>query len=198
MKRFGGGANQRLTIGNYEITVEAEALNSQTGFLGTLPVVIPAVILDSVEPDSVVAAADREVILSVAVGHEGDSGHVITANAGYALSNAAVNSADFNVFLIGNNYGIRFAQPMPNSEIEAVVTAEAGCVDGGPTPDADACAPTVLTITATFVPVSFDGAVQTELRAVNTAAEYDHLIVLPAGYAAADASFAVVGALSAA
>ena len=45
LKRFGDGENQRLAIGNYEITVEAEALNSQTGFLGTLPVVITAEIL---------------------------------------------------------------------------------------------------------------------------------------------------------
>ena len=173
LKRYGNEENQRLAIGNYEITVEAEALNSQTGFLGTLPVVITAEILDSVEPDSVVAAADRAVILSVAVGHEGDSGHVITVNAGYALSNAAVDNADFNVFPIGNNYGIRFAQPMPNSEIEAVVTAEAGCTDDAASPAPGECAPTVLTITATFKPVSFDGVVQTELNA-NDDADYDH------------------------
>ena len=194
LKRFGDGENQRLAIGNYEITVEAEALNSQTGFLGTLPVVITAEILDSVEPDSVVAAADREVILSVAVGHEGDSGHVITVNAGYALSSAAVNSADFNVFPIGNNYGIRFAQPMPNSEIEAVVTAEAGCTDDAASPAPDACAPTVLTITATFKPVSFDGVVQTELNA-NDDADYDHPVILPNAYTA-DAVLEVTGELT--
>ena len=194
LKRYGNEENQRLAIGDYEITVEAEALNTGTGFLGTLPIVIMAEILESVEPDNVVA--DRKLTLTVVVGHVGDSRPVITVSAGYALSNAVFDSADFSFEPMGDNYVIRFGQPMPNSEIEAVVTAEAGCVDGGATPDADACAPTVLTITATFVPVSsFDGAVQTELRAVNTAAQYDHLIVLPAGYAAG-AIFEIVGDLS--
>ena len=69
LQRVGDGAGQRLAFGSYEITVEATTADTSAGFLGTLSLVIEADILYSVDPNSVVAEAERTATLYAAVGH---------------------------------------------------------------------------------------------------------------------------------
>ena len=196
LKRFGDEAGQRLEVGDYEITLDATTSDTQAGFLGTLAVVITADILNSVDPNSVVAEAERTATVSVAVGHIGDSGYTIMASTGYTLTNVRADGAAFAIASAGGgSYEIRFLQPMPDSETEAVATMNVTCTDDAASPAPTECAPLVLTITATFKPVSFDGVEQSALNAADTA-EYNHQIALPSGYAAAEAVFAVVGDLS--
>ena len=122
------------------------------------------------------------------------------ASTGYTLTNVRADGAAFDIAPAGGgSYEIRFLQPMPTVETDAVATMNVTCTDDAASPAPTECASLVLTITATFKPVSFDGVEQGTLKAVDTV-EYNHQIALPPalppGYAAANAVFAVVGDLS--
>ena len=181
LQRVGDGAGQRLAFGSYEITVEATTADTSAGFLGTLSLVIEARIRNSVNPDNVLA--DRDLTVRVAAGHPGlaalklgeDNEYRVPAvSADYRLDNAAlVDNTGFS--FNSDTFVVRLSNAMPSDmTLTMVMTAAVICTTNGSN-----CAPRQLTVSVAFAPVTDPGQI---LLASNEDQDYDHAVVLPAGF----------------
>ena len=189
LQPVGVGVGQQLTVGGYEITVEATRPGA---FWGTLTLKIPARIRNSVNPDDVMAAANRDLTVSVAVGHPAlaDLEYRIPAiSIGYKLTSLEYDTRQFTLDVDTDEARLRV--DMPNSDVEMTVESDVSCVDStGSVDTARNCAPLRLTLSVTFRPVAGDR--QNALTADHSDTAYNHAIIFPAGYA--DATAAIVNA----
>ena len=119
--------DERLAPGRYRITAEM----THSGFRGTLALTISLAVETRLNPDDVVAAADRTATRAVASGHfgdDGDAGHVITVKGAHKLANFSSAEAAVSVNETDNEIHIR-ALSAVTAELAAVVTADVTCTD---------------------------------------------------------------------
>ena len=174
--RLRPGAEARLDIGEYEVTVGMR----HAGFLGELLLVVPTRIETTISRDDI--AGERDVVQHVApmYGSLNAAGRVLTVSAAYALEDLSYDRNRFTVVADADagEYEVRLARAISTLNLTAAVTARATCKDAGA-----GCPALTVTLSVVFSPLA--APVQTFMDAGDGGALYNHAVVLPASHPSA-------------
>ena len=175
-RRLRPGAEARLDIGEYEVTVGMR----HAGFVGELPLVVPTRIETTISRDDI--AGERNVVQHVApmYGTLGAAGRVLTVSAAYALEDLSYDRNRFTVVADADagEYEVRLTRAISTLNLTAAVTARATCKDAGA-----GCPALTVTLSVVFSPLA--APVQTFMDAGDGGAAYNHAVVLPASHPSA-------------
>ena len=175
-RRLRPGAEARLDIGEYEVTVGMR----HAGFVGELLLVVPTRIETTISRDDI--AGERNVVQYVApmYGTLGAAGRVLTVSAAYALGDLSYDRNRFTVVADAEagEYEVRLARAISTLSLTAAVTARTTCKDAGAV-----CPALTVTLSVVFSPLA--APVQTFMDAGDGGAAYNHAVVLPASHPSA-------------